>query len=624
MIRRLKAQCPTSAPLWLGLLGMTLITAQACQSPVLDSAAPFFFVDQLARKAGTYARADLPNLHLQGDISTAITIADETRRALAPPSPSRLTFAVDLPPNPVLRFAIAAATLGGRPTQRSLLEFRIFADVGRGEELCFSRTIERPKRNRWLDHQVDLGQWSGRKVQLTFDVRPTEQTVSNDVVFPIWGNPVLESQTPQAGKPMIVISVDCLRPDHVGAYGYRRDTTPRIDAFASKATIFNTAISTSSWTLTTHMSMLTGLNPSFHGVSRTRKLADDHPYLPDLLSQRGYETIGVVSSAYLSHTFGYDRNFHEYRTLKRPRASQTVDEALLRLRRKTHKNLFLFLHIIDPHWHYLPPEEFIERFGPRPHDVDGLMGKVIDREPPSGPEEIEQLINLYDAEIAYVDSELGRFFDELVSMNLYDSSLIVVTADHGEAFYEHGFWQHSDTLYEEMTRVPLIVKWPGQRHTGRSDVPVTLRDLYPTLLEEAGLDTDIPGARNLQPIAEGLDEEARSRILVSEVTWHRDGPNFMKVAVRNGDHKYISSFRTRSDDKLTVDAILDEELYDLSNDPGELVNLLQDPSVEVEPYRKKVLVYLDTAREYQKTRQGEGVILDEETRERLKRLGYLQ
>lgn len=617
-------RCNHVSLIWCGILAC-LFTASTCHKPEPESFSPLFFVDQLERKGGSFARADLPTLHREGGgLSTSFTMADETRRALIPSSPSRLTFAVDIPPDPVLRFAIAAATLGGRPAARSLLDFRILVDTGFGEEICFSDTVERSRRNRWLDQDVDLSQWSGTKAQLTFEVRPPDGVGTNDVVFPIWGNPVLETQKGATGQPLILISIDCLRPDHVGAYGYQRETTPRIDVLASEATIFKTAVSTSSWTLTTHMSMLTGLNPSFHGVNRSRKLADTLPYLPGLLSQNGYETIGVVSSAYLSHTFGYDRDFHNYRLLKRPRASQTIDDALTRLRRTSHQNVFLFLHIIDAHWHYLPPEEFVERFGPRPDNVEALLEKVIDREPPSGPEEIQQLINLYDAEIAYVDNELGRLFDELEAMNLYDPSLIVITADHGEAFYEHGFWQHSDTLYEEMTRVPLIVKWPAQRLTGVSDAPVTIADIYPTLLEGAGIEANVPVARHLQGIVESPDEDAASRDLVTEVTWEREGSNYMKVALRKGDVKYISSFRTRPNDNLSVGEILKEELFDLAKDPGEQANLLQDPSVSVAPYRQQILMYLSTAREYLSTRQGQEVILDEETKERLKRLGYLQ
>ncbi len=168
----------------------------------------------------------------------------------------------------------------------------------------------------------------------------------------------------------------------------------------------------------------------------------------------------MVTGAYLSQSFGFERGFRVYRFLNDPGAETTIDAALELLRRARGRSQFLWVHLFDPHWPYLPPKNLMERFGPRPADLSGLLQNVSrQHEPPANGEAVQRAIDLYDAEILYTDRELGRLLDELESTGLYDRSLILVVGDHGEAFHEHGLWQHTLTLYDEMIRIPLIVKW---------------------------------------------------------------------------------------------------------------------------------------------------------------------
>jgi hypothetical protein len=254
------------------------------------------------------------------------------------------------------------ATLGN-PKLWSPVQFRVALKSAHGEKTFFRETVDLPQRNQWLDRTVDLATWAESEALVIFEVQTeTSDPSSVDPVYPLWANPVLYSKQDSIERPSIIlISVDCLRPDHMGLYGYERDTTPQIDALARDGVVFREATASSSWTLPSHMSMLTGLTPSFHAVSRQRKLAPSVAYLPELLSEAGYEVDGVVSGAYLSPNFGFERGFHHYRVLKRPRASQTVDEAVELLERARGRDFFFFLHLIDPHWRYLPPEDFVER-----------------------------------------------------------------------------------------------------------------------------------------------------------------------------------------------------------------------------------------------------------------------
>ena len=603
-----------------------LISAHGCGSFNDGPFPPLFLVEQVPSDVSFgVVRADLPALRDKGVPSAPVTLYDDTRRALTPPLPSRLSFVAELPPRPVLQFAISVATLG-KPARWSPVRFKITVKSGHEEEVIFRETIELPQRNQWLDRSVDLASWSETEAQLLFEVLTDDDPaapMANDPVFPLWGNPVVFSKhNPIERPPIILISVDCLRPDHMGLYGYQRNTTPRLDEFAEEAFVFEAATAASSWTLPSHMSMMTGLTPSFHAVSRERKLGPSIGYLPELLSEGGYEAIGVVSGAYLSPSFGFERGFHKYRVLKRSRAAQTIDVATAWLSEAQGRDVFLFLHLFDPHWRYLPPDDFVELFGPRPENVDALLSTIIDRAPPSGPKDIEQLENLYDGEIAYVDQELGRLLDWLKERGLYEASMIIITSDHGEAFYEHEHWQHSDTLYEEMIRVPLLVKWPYSSARTSVETAVSHVDLFSTILEAAGLPPTETGGTSFGRYRKGTSP-AGSKPTVSEVIWWAGDPVVKKVSLRSRELKYIATFEASADDDLTIDKMRKEELYDLVLDPGEKNNL-QTPS-HMEAFRRQLQAHLESAREFRADRdQGGQVVIDEDVLEQLRALGYLQ
>jgi arylsulfatase A-like enzyme len=286
---------------------------------------------------------------------------------------------------------------------------------------------------------------------------------------------------------------------------------------------------------------------------------------------------------------------------------------------------FLFLHLIDAHWPYDPPPEFRERFRASAPNVSHLLNKVLDHEPPDSPEEVDQIVALYDAEIAYADRELGRFFDELKARDLYDRSLIILFADHGEAFYEHGRWQHTITLYEEIIRIPLILKWPGNSPVGRVKVPVSQVSIFPTVLEAAGVDFGPMRATGLKQFVNESGTPIEPEAMVSEcvTTWKPELGAIRKVSLRNDTTKYIATFRTTAESAITIGEILDEELYDLTRDPDEMRNLLEGSGVDTGPYQQQLRAYLSEAREFERGRMGEEVILDDAIEEQLKALGYV-
>jgi len=602
------------------------LSPAACNRPSPPPSSPVFLVDRVPAAETTYSRAQLASFPRDQHLSAAVTLGDETRRSLTPSWSSPVSFTLRVPPDPVLQFAVAVATLG-KAKSPFPVEFRLSVNAGQREETIFKEAVDRPQRNQWLDREADLSRWAGSMLRLTFETTlvPVGQAspTEDPHLVPLWGNPLLASVASRSERPhLVLISIDCLRADHVGTYGYARATTPSIDRFAKEAVVFETAVSAAPYTLASHMAMLTGLPPAFHGVTKLRKLARSIPYLPEFLARAGYQTSGIISGAYLSQNYGFERGFHLYRGLHRQRAAVTVDSALDLLRRGPGRSQFLFLHLIDPHWRYLPPEDFLDRFGPRPADIPGLLDLVLKRAPPASSQQIEQVKNLYDAEVAYADGELGRFFDGLRALGLYEQALIVLTADHGEAFYEHEYWQHSETLYEEMIRVPLIVKWPGRSPKERVKRLVSQVDIFSTFLEAAGLGERARGSSLKHYLGQpAADEQFKA---VSEITWESPDGTAKKISLRSEELKYIATLTGPANDELAVDTIIREELYHLGRDPAERENLLAQGSPSVEGLRRQLRRYLEEARRFRASRQGEAVVLDEVLQERLRSLGYVQ
>ncbi|HEX9724436.1 MAG TPA: sulfatase-like hydrolase/transferase, partial [Vicinamibacteria bacterium] len=323
--------------------------------------------------------------------------------------------------------------------------------------------------------------------------------------------------------------------------------------------------------------------------------------------------------------FGFERGFDSYRFLKDARAEYVVDAGLHLALESRGRRHFLFLHLFDAHWPYLPPREFLDRFDQRPPDISDIMPKIIYGKRPREPGEIQQFVNLYDGEIAYLDQQLGRFFEGLREAGLYDRSLILLTADHGESFYEHGMWQHSESLYQEVTHVPLIVKWPGGSPSGKVEHLVSQLHIFPTILERAGIDSPYADHQGLDRYASGEEPDPQSGTAMSEIIWEpkeTHGPS-MKVSLRKDSLKYIVTLTSESGEERFLSEVVSEELYDLSQDPGERSNLLPDTARDVGELRREVRQFIDQAQILQAERQGQEVVLDDELREQLKALGYI-
>ena len=271
---------------------------------------------------------------------------------------------------------------------------------------------------------------------------------------------------------IVLVTIDTLRSDHCSAYGYPLDTPPNLSAIAGAGALFETAYAPMPVTAPSHATILTSLYPLSHGVIRNGMiLAERHTTLAEILARHGYRTDAVVSSCVLNRKFGLDQGFRTYSDHFPPegatisgrpfrgygprpdggfdrRADATTDVAVERIKARTSdpEPYFLFVHYMDPHRPYVPPESFQAEFAPRALD----------------PNDLEREIGLYDGEIVFTDRELGRLVEAIDESGQPEGTLLVVTGDHGEGLMRHGKMGHGFDLHEESVRVPLVCRWPGR------------------------------------------------------------------------------------------------------------------------------------------------------------------
>lgn len=419
------------------------------------------------------------------------------------------------------------------------------------------------------------------------------------------------------GPDVILVVLDTTRADRLGVYGGPRPTSPELDRFASGSVVYSRAWSTASWTLPAHASLLTGLQPTAHGAmirpdTDGDSLGDNPPYLAEaavtlaeLLSQAGYRTAAFAGAGWLDPQFGLLQGYEvqDARNFRRIGADRITDRAIAWLESVPRDApLHLLVNYFDPHDPYTPPPGF-DRFpgarGPLPEpsvDAEGVATW--------SPEARAALLARYDGEILFMDHHLGRLFDALRALGRYDSSLIVVAADHGELFGEHGAQGHGAWLWEEVLRVPLIVHFPGGRLGGTVDAtPTSLVDVLPLVAAEVGL--TLPEALGASGPQDGL-------VLAVE----RTSPVFRKLGIP--EHELRAGIRWPF--KLIVTPGQDGGLYQLDEDAGES-EPLQEPEIET-AIRSEMEASLSARRPL--PRDPEPHSMTPEARARLKALGYLE
>jgi len=482
----------------------------------------------------------------------------------------------------------------------------------------------------------------------------------------------------EAERPLnvLLISVDTLRPDHLGCYGYGKETSPNIDRLGTEGVLFRSAISSSSWTLPAHMSLFTSLYESVHGVNDNwLRLDDKRVTLAERLRDAGYTTAGFYTGPYLHPSFGFDQGFDlyegcmEYQSsfpellggagnadeydevferLRDPERGQKPQEqrlqeeidlrshedqtsslltgrALTWLETNRESQFLLFLHYFDAHYDFLPPPSYAEMFrgpGPRIGELDHgfISNPQISATMPEA--HLRYVISQYDGEIRWVDHNIGLVLEKLEELELRDRTIIVLTSDHGEEFFEHGDKGHQKTLYDEVVKIPLVLSCPSLLPRGEIlESQVRIIDIFPTLISLLGLDppAEILG-RNLVPLIRREGQE-RDLPALSELLYRRD----------DGTKGILRSLRFR-DKKIIADVERGKfDFFDLREDPKELAPR-RPPFSEGDLQRDDLhnrLVELSELmmmheRGLEKSAGGGEQEVDEEIRRRLISLGYLE
>jgi arylsulfatase A-like enzyme len=398
-----------------------------------------------------------------------------------------------------------------------------------------------------------------------------------------------------------------------------------MDRLAAESLVFQNAISSSPWTMPSVASLLTGLPPSVHRQRSIRtSLSNNITTIAEFLKTSGYVTCAIGDNKFLTEEFNMSQGFDVYNFYPKKAASglTTISTRAITnwandwVSRNAGSRFFMWIHYFDPHLPYAPPEEYLPKQEPLPS-----VGKSFDRldEIRDGsfvptPEEREWIRELYHSEVRYVDDCVGMFLANLRKLGIYGDSLVIITSDHGEEFWEHDGFEHGHTVYNELLSVPLIVKLPQQVEQRTFTRMVSLESILPALLDlwEIEYDQTLYAADSLVPLWTEPEKMGPEDPIVSSELFY--GEN--RVSVIFDGMKYIRTVRTRR-----------EEFYDLRRDPLEKLDLVGSAGERIDPYRQLLVEHLQMARTLI-NRHGiqaqQTITPDRATIEHLRSLGYVK
>ena len=436
-------------------------------------------------------------------------------------------------------------------------------------------------------------------------------------------------------KKMVLIVVDTLRADRLGSYGYKKQpTSPHMDKLAAEGVLFEHFAVASPWTAPSFGTMLTGLPPTMHRAGkilpktakvgqkvlgvRVSGLNKSVPTLPELISPAN--SGAITNNAFLHPALGYARGFGSYdhknaSLLRCRRADEVTDAAVSWLKEHRDEDFFLLVHYFDPHISYDPPAKYKEMFAPG--KVGRIQAPFSDHYPARNgelkPSEAEKdfIRGLYNAEVRFVDDQIGVLVDQMKSLGLMDSTWIALTSDHGEEQFDHGSFDHGHRYEEEVTRVPFILRAPqGKWNAGKRVLYLARHvDILPTVLDLFGAEapTYLVG-RSMISLIDGSEASHRSAYMEYNLYWGQ------KYALYDGRYKYIANVYSGRG-----------YMYDLKKDPAEQHQLgVEHPQFEVLKKQSQLLRDNFTKRASSNIASDEVVELPEEVEKSLRSLGYIQ
>jgi arylsulfatase A-like enzyme len=573
-------------------------------------------------------------------IKRKLNIRSADSNILFAPPKSRYVFDVDIPADAILEFGtgivrdkISEEILKSGEQEEIAGTFTVLLEVDGHKKTIFRKTHTFLKKDQSMVFQT-------HKIDVSF---PREQAILSFVTdathpnFSFWFNPVLYQKS-NSGNNIILISLDTLRADHLGCYGYTRETSPAIDALAEDSALFLNTYSSSPWTLPSHVSLLTSLNGLKHMVHyEDEKMDSSLVTLADLMRQEGLYCSAFTGGGFVNAAFGFSKGFDSYgqssQGIHQKDGAEWICGSVLNwIDDHKDRNFFLFIHTYQPHNPFSSPPPFNTMFLEEDdewNEIDllnhiggkkGIFKNLDERER-------ENIISLYDGEIRYTDEKLIEpLMRRLKEIGLYDRSTIILTSDHGEEFYDHRGWEHGHTLYDELLKVPLIIKLPGSKFA-KKRIPsiVRLIDVMPTILDELGIDgsgLNLDG-KSLMPVLR--EKEVADRTFIAYKADNiLDSHVPQKISMNEENIKLILNKKFAAEQldffSSPPPELLPVELYDLSESAGEKNNIVDEKS----QIASRLVQLINDMYTKIKEQKSEKADIDKELLEQLRALGYLR
>jgi arylsulfatase A-like enzyme len=550
---------------------------------------------------------------VETDLLDEAVPAEVARRETSSREDCRQRWTLEVPEEAVLDFAGQVLSNQDAP-EGSIGPVELGLRIG--GMTVYERRVSSAESIITLTGAVSLDPWAGDTVDLEFEL--CDVGAGNAMVWTkrLWlarAEDVPRSSS-DAGPNLLLVMVDTLRADHLGLYGYERDTSPTLERLAQESRVFDRAISQSSWTLPAVASLLTGDTPPEHGVIEGVPLKTPTSTIGERLQAEGFTTFGFSANPLVGRLEAMHRGFEAFVQVPFAPAELVNRMFLDWLVENDENRWFSYLHYIDPHSPYAAPPPWNERYteGCRTPFTRGFELQELSDAVNFGKgsveyssDDIDCLVNGYDGEIRYWDDQFGRLLASLEERGLLEDTIVVVTSDHGEEFLEHQRLGHGYHLYEESVRVPLLIRAPGRLEPVRHSAPVESRHLKEAVLFLLGL---APTGTDGGPLlTESFERDWRVFSHTTE-SWVIGEGYTTLGAVRGPRWSYI----LRPGDGA-------DELYDREVDPEERTDRSEEnPEVRSE-YREALEQWMSRGTPHSETRG-----LDDQTLERLRALGYIR
>lgn len=546
------------------------------------------------------------------------------RLSLLLPPPGVASLNISIPEKAVLRFGVGMDMFDIENSSVSSELTVTFSEENGDDYEIYKGSIDPSwflETQSWIEMEKDLSPLGNKSGRLIFKTSQSGSANESDIpnLFLI-SNPKILTPKRSSQPNVILLSIDTLRSDHLGLYGYGKPTSPFLDRFASESVVFQRAVAQAPETLPSHMAIMTSLFPGVHRMvkaSPPSRLSSTLPVWSQIMKSIGYQTAGYTSGAEVSPIYGFNRGMEVYSS-KWERSEIAFNKKGVRwIARTMGHPFFLFLHTYDVHTPYEPPPPYDTMFG-------STDFKSRDEAAKKGMDALtrfnrNQKVALYDGEIRYVDSQIQRFMSRLKELDVYDNSLIIIASDHGEEFMEHGrLARHGHTLYNELLFVPLIIKFPKGKWGGTViNDPVESVDIMPTVLDflETPSPKHIQGISLLNAIKNGGSPSTpavKKRSVFSERLIQGSD---LEVSVQTLTEKYYHR------------VVQSDEFYDISKDPLEQKNISGTRKNSELIFQNRIKSFKRKNKNLYSLSSGSSDAIqpemDKETEDQLRALGYL-